>query len=657
MSGPGRAICWIVLVVSLSRAGGVWDDFVYDDLEFITNNVRLRGPVGLREAFSSPLMYSASGKFYIYRPLAALSFADDLRRWGLSPFEFHLRNEAWHIAAALVAVWVGYLLTRSMFAAVLAATIFGIHPIQTEAVTWISGRANAISLTFFLLAFGFYVHSRQTGRSGWRCAVSLVLYAVALLGKEMAISLPLVVGAYDIVVGRAWRKGERGGFALRIAGFAAVSIAYVAVRVAVLGRVSQCAPWGGSRYVTALTMLKGFVMYGRLLVLPCHLNLARVVPLSRSIADPSVIRACVILAVGVLVIVQLARRSPTMGFAALWVLCALGPVSNVIPLRALVAERFLYFSVIGFALLAAVVGSHRRARPLALCMVALFATGTLYRTAHWRHGLTLWSQTLRNSPRSPTALGNLGIDYLVQGRPKSALRVLQKAARLGPTFVEHDINLGKALRACGQSQRALDVLRSVLRREPSCASARFQLGVTYESLRQTKNAAKEYESALSDDGDLWQAAHNLAAIETERGNLDEAVRYHRMVLESRPTSLEALVGLAHVRLRQEHWGEAAALFEKTERIAPNDADVAMALATAYVRLGRTGRAIAQLRRALSFRPSSGKAHFNLAVLLADTGSAVSDEVGSHAQLAKQLGYPVPDEFMRRVSKHSVPRVR
>ncbi|MHC4831238.1 MAG: glycosyltransferase family 39 protein, partial [Planctomycetota bacterium] len=193
-----RALAAPALLMGLALAlyaNALGNDFVFDDLSLLRKNPAIRDPGLLWDALTRP---GASS----YRPVRTASFAIDFALSGDRTWAYHLLNALYHgLTAVLVHAVVGRL-SRSRAAALCAALLFVAHPVHTESVAYISGRRDVLTGLFCLLGFYAYLRFREAGRWRWLglAGVSLLL---GLGVKEMAVVLPALVFAHDLILDRA----------------------------------------------------------------------------------------------------------------------------------------------------------------------------------------------------------------------------------------------------------------------------------------------------------------------------------------------------------------------------------------------------------------------------------------------------------------------
>jgi len=216
----------------LNALGGA---FVSDDHRDIVTNPILLEPGRLPELFTTPFLHGGMKRGF-YRPITGLTYWIDHRLFGPHPFGFHLENLFWHTATALlVLVLFRELWPADPLMAFGAAILFAVHPVHTEAVSWVSGRSEVLAAFWGLLAFWAHRRGEREGANAslWR-VTALAAWLVALGAKEMAATVPLLLLMTDALLASPsgwWRPGR---LATRYGPFAAAAVAYVAIRMSVL---------------------------------------------------------------------------------------------------------------------------------------------------------------------------------------------------------------------------------------------------------------------------------------------------------------------------------------------------------------------------------------------------------------------------------------
>ncbi len=404
--------------------------FVYDDVMHVADNPHIRSLANPFRFFYDPstVAITPTPATEIYRPLATLSHALTYAVFGPGPRGFRLVNIAFHASNAMLL----FFLVRALlpvagrpgafsWAALLAALAWAVHPVNTESVTWIVGRSNLLCGLFFLLALLFRTRGERdpASRRWWR-AGALAAFGFALLAKEHAIMLPLIIVACDAAADRRGAPaapratGGRG-----YASFFKAAAVYCVLRLALIGRMTQRGSWGGGPASHVALQVMGLATYLRLLVLPFRLRLDYVFdpPSAGGAAWFALSSAIVALFFG-LIALAWKRRSPYV-LGLLWIIIALLPVLNLLPIKAVVNERFLYLPAMGLSFLIAwwlapagngrEPGRGNRGR-LAGAAVVVLCLGllTVHRNRVWESAWALWGDTARKEPRSFIAQVNYG---------------------------------------------------------------------------------------------------------------------------------------------------------------------------------------------------------------------------------------------------------
>jgi len=449
--------CALVATVTLvTYAGVVHGDFQFDDFSSILENSHLdrwQTFVGHLDHMVRPVLY---GTFLLDRFL-----------YGNSPAGYHLLNFLLHLGSGLL---VYLILTRAVTAETRhvpfwTALLFLIHPIQTETVTYISGRASGLMAFFFLLALFLYIRQieylddRRVSQLYFFGAMTSLLLSLA--SKESAITFPLVLMLWDILV------RQLRGSSLRTT-FVSYHLPFWIILLAVGLTV-----WSHSRYLALARFSFGIrplwdnllselnaVTYALLLFFcPWKQNFDHDLPVLHSLFDwPLPLDICFLggLSAGALVAV---RRLPLLSFGLGWFFVQLLP-TTLIPRNDLLSERNLYLASIGLLLAVVVLGSHLMRRlikafqrprlvrvgagSLALAVVLVFCLITFQRNALYRDPILLWSDTVEKSPRKARPHNNLGHSYAQQGDWGRAIDEFRIAARLDPDYPLAQQNLRDA---------------------------------------------------------------------------------------------------------------------------------------------------------------------------------------------------------------------
>lgn len=513
----------IAITVYSNAAGG---QFFSDDSSFVIMNRAIQSLDNIPGFFTNPKTVGA-GEFWkeIYRPLTPLSYAIDYYFWKLDPFGYHITNILLHAAnSVLVFVFFSLIFGDALLAA-LAALFFAVHPVQTEAVSWIAGRSNVLSLFFYLASLIFYVRYSSSGKGKWYLA-SIAACGAALFSKEMSATLVLMIAAYDMHFGKKERPTAK---LARYSPYILLTVLYLAVRTLLVGQVGQTGWWGGHPYNTLITMAIAFAGYIKLLVFPIKLfTVGHTIPVAYSILDPRVLFSLgAILIIAVIAMPAAFKRSRQASFGLWWLFIGLLPVSNIIPIKALLAERFLYLPSIGFCLLLAILvkkiggelafrgkGSFRAyiAAVLALILIGGYSVRTVMRNEDWNAGLTLSAKMLDMEPHNAWALSSYGASLMAEGKFEEAIIPLKKAAQVSKDYALPRASLGTCYIALKRYEEAVPALLEAVTLEPKNAGIWNSLAIAYGELKKYDESEKALREAIKIDPKEAQSYFNLAKL-------------------------------------------------------------------------------------------------------------------------------------------------
>ena len=452
-------------------AGALLNGFTFDDPHIVAENPAVLGEEGWLSLLTTHYWSGEKPTGALWRPLTLATYRLNRDLTGPGPFGFHLVNILLHgIAALLVCLLLRRLAGEPV--ATLSALLFATHPIHTEAVASIVGRAELLAALFVLAAW--LLRERP-----W---TSASLFLLAMLSKESAAIFPALLVAEDVLMPRAgvsprapWRR-----YALH----AAALVIFLAARFQVVGPVAGD-PAGPFAQIDPLTrILTAVGVLGRglfLMLFPVKLSADYSfdqIPLATGALDPAFLAGLGALAACVAAGVASWRRARAIPLGLAIYFVALLPVSNLlIGIGVMMAERLFYLPSVGFCLasgaaIAWLAGalSPRRAVAAAtlvtLLVAGAYAARSARRTGDWFDQLTLFEATVGTSPRSALAQINLGGVYAFLGRAAEAEEAWRRAIAIAPHFPSPRYSLGGLLLAQKRYDEAVVHLREAARLKP-----------------------------------------------------------------------------------------------------------------------------------------------------------------------------------------------
>ena len=536
-----RPIALVLALAVIAYANALRNGFTLDDIPIVAENPAVRSAGNTGTIFTTSYWSRGGtetlGDPTLYRPLTVVTYALDYAVWGRGdPGGFHATNIVLHMAATVLVFVLGLEVLGSTIAAFAAAAIFAVHPIHTEAVTSVIGRAEVLATVFFLLAF--YVlrqpSAASTGASGdraspWpRAALGAGLYLLGLFSKESAVTLPAVLAVDDWLRRNRLPNDRSSRIAFVAARYGALLVAagiYFAFRQhAITGSAQLWPGWGGvSAGARILTASRVLMEYLALFLFPRTLQADywKSDVAIGSLGSPLVLLSIALWIGIVVLLVRLRRRDVALAFSITWFFVTIIPVSNILfPIGVAKAERILYLPSVGLSFLAgwAYAQLTNRVRnawvpraALGAILVAL-AVRTFVRNRDWRDNYTLASATLKVSPASPL-MGDIAAGELVRmGDTNRALALLREAVRQAPDMPLIRTHLGLVYYAQGRYPEAIAELQDAVRRHPTEAEAHNNLGVVYARVGQLDKAAASYREALRLKPDYEAPRQNLVRL-------------------------------------------------------------------------------------------------------------------------------------------------
>lgn len=562
----------VVTVAVLVSANTLANGLVWDDRIVLTRQLLAFRDLG--DLILPPRNIPQFSPDY-YRPLTTVTYVVDRALGGASPYVFHLSVLVYHVVATYLVFRLGVALFGDMAlalpAAALGALLFAVHPIHAESVAWGAGRSDVLAGCFSLAAAVAYLHPRWTPAR--RATVAAALAFAAVLAKETAIALFLILPASDLVLGRTSAPvASAGGRAERrrqrdrpqsrrfpmvqYVPFAVALLTYATLRRVALG--SMWGPGNAARLDIASQMLAAIGLYAQKLVLPIRqcayisdLPTGPLALLSAGVLVCAALAACVL---------TWRRDARPATFLLIWIALTLAPsLAIVIKIPAApVAERYLYLPSIGLCVLFGYVaaGLLRRAvstRARAAVGVGLAvilgsaAVATIQRNTVWHDDLRLWQDTAQKNTIDGLPVRSLAAAYLDRGDAAQAAAYFQMALQRR------------------NDQHGLFIIYN-------------NLGSLAMREQKLEDAERHYTTALSIDPQAPDCLFNLGLIALTRA-MDSGSTHDP----------------SWKREQAEH---ARQLFERAAALSPLDPDIQVALGQTLTALGEPDGARARYQRAL-----------------------------------------------------------
>ncbi|MBI5723801.1 MAG: tetratricopeptide repeat protein [Planctomycetes bacterium] len=506
--------------------------FVFDDVPSIVQNRSIRDLGNVRDVFHPPAHTSVGG-----RPVANLTLAVNYAAGGLDVWDYHALNLAVHLLAALTLfglvrrlllrpVVPEYLRAVSAGLAFAAALLWAVHPLATQAVTYIVQRCESLMALFYLLTLYCFCRSLDSGRPGLWLAMSVACCAAGMGCKEVMATAPLVVLACDwLFYSGSIRKALAGRriFYAALActwGFIIWGMMQSGMRGSDNMLSGKSITWGGY----AMTQPEVLLHYLGLSVWPAGLCFDYFWPIQ---TDPwrIALASAGLIALAALTCRAIFRGSP-LGFAGFFFFAVLSVTSGILPVSEIAFEYRMYLplaaitslaAIGGFAATRWIVGKFAAGRTNAAddsgrdritagaCLAILAGLAivlsalTIQRNGVYRSAESLWADTLAKSPHNPRAMVGCGRALMEKGDIAAAIAQFDQAIKEYPLFVQPHNHRGAAWGMMGRYEQALADIETAIRLQPGYRDAYFNRAVCMERMGRIDQAIADVKT-FSDMG-------------------------------------------------------------------------------------------------------------------------------------------------------------
>ncbi len=524
---------------------------------------------------------------------------------------FHTANLLLHTGCALVVFAILRRLVANGWAAWAGALLFAVHPVQVEAVSWVTGLKDVFSAFWALLAIWQYLvycawaDSDRPGQRAWiHYGVVGCCFGLAILAKPGVVIVPLLLG----VIGRFWLGRRWRLLALEIIPLLLMTVPVIVMTKSAQPDSSQA--WQPELWQRLLVAGDALTYYLYKVLAPASLapdygRTPRFV-----LGHHWVYLTCLLPVVALLLRCRFRGAGGCLAAAdifAVSLLPVLGLVSFDFQNISTVADRYLYLAMLGPGLAIAWALARWRtwqAWVVFMVAVALLAGKTVVQTAHWRNSARLSSHALAVNPRSWVMNNNHGLAMVKAEHYEEAIASFERALVANPTYAEAYNNLGALYRQLRLNSDAVENFQKALAINPKNAKAAFSLARLHGARHQPLRAIAYYQQAIAAKPDFLEAYNNLGLIYLELNRTRAALELYRQALLSWPDHPQLHYNLAH----------------------------------AYALLGRTQESISELRRATEVDPSFAAAYHQLYHSALEAG----DDATARGYLARAVeeGFPV-----------------
>ncbi|XP_039988957.1 protein O-mannosyl-transferase TMTC3 [Xiphias gladius] len=643
------AVSWkeILLLTGLV-VGCYWNSlscgFVFDDVSAILDNKDLRPSTPLRNLFlndfwGTPMAEERSHKSY--RPLTVFTFRLNYLFSELSAVSYHLLNVVLHAVVCVLFLRVCRLFLDKT-SSLVAALLFAVHPIHTEAVTGVVGRAELLSSIFLLAAFLAYTKSTGADHSiVWApIALTVVLVAAATLCKEQGITVVGICCIHEVFVAQGFtlpmlldtlRQVLQGkdGFPyavlqtlLKLIVLVISTLLLVIIRVQVIqSQLPVFTRFDNPAAVSPtptrqLTFNYLLPVNAWLLLNPSELCCdwtMGTIPLVESLLDLRNLATLVFYTfLGLLAYHSLRYKhssAKTVIMALSLIVLPFIPASNLFfPVGFVVAERVLYVPSMGFCVLVAhgfkIVSHKGHLKKISWLMIGVLLTThavkTFNRNWDWESEYTLFTSALKVNKNNAKLWNNVGHALENQNNYAKALQYFLQATRVQPDDIGAHMNVGRTYKNLNKSKEAEDAY------------------LVAKSLMPQVIPGKKYATRVAPNHlNVYINLANL--IRANESRLEEADQLYRQAISMRPDFKQAYISRGELLLRMNKLTEARDAYLRALELDRTNADLWYNLAIVNIEMKDPSEALKNFNHALELNPRHKLALFNSALLMQESG--------------------------------------
>jgi tetratricopeptide (TPR) repeat protein len=653
-----------VVLIALSLAvylPSLQGEFMYswDDQHYVTDNYRIISLSldGLRTIFSEPY-------FGTYIPITTLSYAVDYYVWGLNPYGYHLTNLVLHTANAVLAYVLLFIIlkpfskqSKAIAAASIGALLFLIHPIQVEVVVWVSQRKALLGLFFTLLAFIAHIWSTRARWSALWLGIGYGLFVLAVLSKAISVGAPISFIIYDVF----WAKKSVKVVIARNIIPMLIGISAALGGILTQDDVGAIQGFFGGTIVTHIQVIFISIWdYVPTLVAPFNLNALylyapdetyRRIP--ETILGMTLFFGSVVLGGYDFLRWHKTRKLPLVLFTVVWVWAFYAPVSNIVPMPMLRADRYMYvpvimlFGLVGVGVVKAfqmqVMHSLRWLVMMGFVVFVVFVvlvSNTIQHRDVWQNSGTLWQDHLLDYPNSTSGLLNLGVYYFKTGAYMRAQPYFEQILVDHPTHSKANEFMGNVMFNSGDYEQAVQYYQRAIAIDNALYSY-YGLGRSLQKLGDYRGAFAAYQQAVSRHSQFVQVYPYygevalrigerdtaITALETaaqlgtatgesysylcliygDIGEFDKAIENCEQSVQIDPQTGRYAGRYAHVLLLMDNPAEALTRAQQAAQFAPDDSLGFRVLGDAYRLLGDAENARMAYEQALRIYPDNALA--------------------------------------------------
>jgi tetratricopeptide (TPR) repeat protein len=520
-----KYILALVLIVFAVHGISLRDHFVnWDDEMMVINNPRIMNLsiAGILHVFNPRSIFA--DRFTEYYPIRDLSYMIDYFIWGLNPLGYHLSNLLFEIANVILVFILFQKLFDDRTVSVLSALVFAVHPLTAGVVSWVSCRKDLMAMTFYLIAFIYFVDFYRTKKANEKeirstdammvisekfpekyLIFASIMFTVAIFSKASALPFPGVIIAYMFIVEDEKRIGKYIKYlavpVIIMIAYALYSYSYTSYFET--GTLRQSYGWDW----VFMFFPELFVIYTVRFLLPFNLAALYIEPGNSSLLEPLFLISFLFIALIVYLFFKYIRKDKILFFGFAWIFLNMVPASNIISIQIKIADRFTYIALAGFGLFLARVfqiAAHKAKGIsffVAAISIASFAVISFMLNLTWYSGVTLWAREIQTRPYMPGVNATLwgyamlGQAYRQEGDYDNALKYTHFVLSIDPDYFPSLKEMADIYAHDGNYEEGIRMYKQALKNDLYKSTDYIVIAQMYEKVHKYREAIHAYEMA------------------------------------------------------------------------------------------------------------------------------------------------------------------
>jgi protein O-mannosyl-transferase len=493
-----------------------------------------------------------------WRPVILLFWSIEWKFFNEWAGGYHFMHMLLHITNSVLLFYLLLKLVGKRYLALFVSIIFLIHPLQTEAITYVSGTSDPLSA--MLIFLGLIVWVKDWGKPGKAKRLLILggIYAALLMTRETAIVFPAYVAIVDFFLFlKDHPRGSLISFIKRNwmdwGALGALGILYLGLRATILNLDNTFNIYGQTTEFTShfeyrlFTFFRVVSEYFELLFFPHDLHMERSVEIVKTLVDVRALVGLSIVLSSVSAAIYFLRKRPLITLGILWFWIGIFPISNVaIPVNGLMYEHWLYIPLVGIflSLLSSfeLLVKSKKVKNIAIAGLLIWflflSFVTIKRNFEWKDPITFYNQTLKYSPNSYRIINNLGMAYADNKQQTQAIEKYTQAITLDPQNAVSYHNLGNTYRELGQKDKAIESFNKAISLNPEFFFSYNALTSLYLSEGDNLMAQGTMLRYLEVSPDKFSVYTTLAQIAYQGKDYKNAIFYLQKLLEIDPTNVQ-----------------------------------------------------------------------------------------------------------------------